>query len=301
MRADTNFRKYSYTEVIVPIKLLEFPSDYDEHIYCIDVIGDEFYQKRCYIGTQKIEELKIIRLKKGNCEHKQIAEWELEMIVCGGKMEEEIIALLDELCTEFSLSFIRRYKFFQNSGFAGFSYDGFRLKRKYAYKDKMFSYDTMNMYGGSIEIKSISAIEREIFNLPENANIRNKYKDKLTSAFLTALRCKDKISRYILLYYLFEIMYETPQYQQLKNTFKATPKNINRDTKRSLILFQYLYQEFNINEYSSFEKKVILDAGILEEIIKTRNDLTHRGNQSKVSELMYKHLIPILQEVIIRL
>ena len=64
-----------------------------------------------------------------------------------------------------------------------------------------------------------------------------------------------------------------------------------------MILFRYLQQEFNLSEYPSLGKTVILDAGTLEEIIKTRNDLTHRGDQSKVSNLMYNHLIPILQEV----
>ena len=46
---------------------------------------------------------------------------------------------------------------------------------------------------------------------------------------------------------------------------------------------------------------MILDAGTLEKISKTRNDLTHRGDQSKVSNLMYNHLIPILQEVMRKL
>ena len=116
-----------------------------------------------------------------------------------------------------------------------------------------------------------------------------------------ALRCKDKISRYILLYYLFEIMYATPQYQQLKNNFKPTSVTINNNKKRSLILFQYLQQEFDLNEYPSLGKTVTLTAGTLEEIIISRNDLTHRGDQSKVSGLMYNHLIPILQEILRKL
>lgn len=297
----TNCGQYSYTKITVPIKLLKSPSDYDDCIYYLDIIGDDFSQEQCYIGTQKIEELKIIRLKEADCEHDQIAEWKLDMIVCGGKTEEEINMILNELCTEFSLKFIRCYKDFQNSGFDGFSFDQLRLELKYAYEDKVFSGNAMSMYCGSIEMKTRSAIDRKVFKLPEKVKLKNEHKDKLTDAFLRALRCKDKISRYILLYYLFEIMYGTPQYQQLKNNFKPTSGTINSDTKRSLILFQYLQQEFDLNEYPSLGKTVILNAGTLEEIIKTRNDLTHRGDQTKVSSLMYNHLIPILQEVIRKL
>ena len=297
----TNCGQYSYTKITVPIQLLKSPSDYDDCIYYLDIIGGDFSQEQCYIGTQRIEELKILRLKEADCEHDQIAEWQLEMIVYGGKTEEEIIALLDELCIEFSLRFVRYYKFFQNSGFDGFSYDRFHLERKYAYEDKVFSDNAINMYCNSIEMKTRSAIEHKVFNLPKKASTRNEYREKLSAAFLMALRCKDKISRYILLYYLFEIMYATPQYQQLKNNFKPTSVTINNNKKRSLILFQYLQQEFDLNEYPSLGKTVTLTAGTLEEIIISRNDLTHRGDQSKVSGLMYNHLIPILQEILRKL
>ena len=74
-----------------------------------------------------------------------------------------------------------------------------------------------------------------------------------------------------------------------------------REYQRSMILFQYLQQEFDLNEYPSLGKTVILDVGALEEVINTRNDLTHRGDQSKVSGLMYNHLIPMLQEVLRKL
>ena len=60
----TNCGQYSYTKITVPIKLLKSPSDFDDSIYYLDIIGDDFSQEQCYIGTQKVEELKIIRLKK---------------------------------------------------------------------------------------------------------------------------------------------------------------------------------------------------------------------------------------------
>ena len=297
----TNCGQYSYTKITIPIKLPKSPPDYDNMTYYLDVIGDDFYQEQCYIGTQKIAEMKIRRLKEADHEHDQIAEWRLEMIIYGGKTEEEIIALLDDLCAEFSLRFIRYYKYFQHFGFEGFSYDRFRLERKYAYEDKLFSDDAMSMYCGPIEMKTRSAIERKVFKLPKKAKTKNEYKDLLSDAFLKALRCKDKISRYILLYYLFEIIYGTFEYQKLKNELKLPAGKRDSNTKRSLILYEYLQQEFKLNEYSAFGKRIQLQAAILEEIILTRNDLTHRGDISNISNLMYSHLLPILQEVIKRL
>lgn len=293
----TNCEQYSYTKITVPIKLLKSPSDYDDSIYYLDIIGDDFCQEQCYVGTQKIEKLKIIRYKEVDCEHDQIAEWKLEMTICGGKTEEEIIAILNTLCTEFSLKFIRYYKYFQHSGFEGFSYDRLHLERKYAYDDKMFSDNAMSMYCGQIEMKTRSAIERKVFKLPKKAKPKNEYKEKLTDAFLKALKCKDKISRYILLYYLFEIMYGTEEYQALKEKYKSTYGKKQCKKDRNKILLQYLQREFGIKEYSALGKTVMLNAETLEAIIHTRNDLTHRGDTAMVSNLMYNHLLPILQEV----
>lgn len=293
----TNCEQYSYTKITVPIKLLKSPSDYDDSIYYLDIIGDDFCQEQCYVGTQKIEKLKIIRYKEADCEHDQIAEWKLEMTICGGKTEEEIIAILNTLCTEFSLKFIRYYKYFQHSGFEGFFYDRLHLERKYAYDDKMFSDNAMSMYSGQIEMKTRSAIERKVFKLPKKAKPKNEYKEKLTDAFLKALKCKDKISRYILLYYLFEIMYGTEEYQALKEKYKSTYGKEQCKKDRNKILLQYLQREFGIKEYSALGKTVMLNAETLEAIIHTRNDLTHRGDTTMVSNLMYNHLLPILQEV----
>ena len=294
----TNCEQYSYTKVSVPIKLLKSPSDYDDNVYYLDIIGENLCQEQCYIGTQRIEDLKIIRLKEADCETDQIAEWKLEMIISGGKTEEEAIAILNELCATFSLKYVRYYKHIQHCGFEGFSYDRMHLERRYAYEDKVFTDEALSMYCGVLQIKTISKIENKVFKLPKRAKKRDERRERLTTAFLEALKCKDKISRYILLYYLFEIMYEMPEYQALKEKYILMHGKEKCRKDRNVILFQYLQQEFGLSEYLSFGKKVALDADNLERIISTRNDLTHRGDQSKVTHLMYHHLIPILQEVI---
>lgn len=296
-----NCEQYSYTKISVPIKLLKSPSDYDNSIYYLDIIGNAHSQEQCYIGTQRIEALKVIRLKDADCEHDRIAEWKLEMIVCGGKTEKEVIAILNELCAAFSLKYVRYYKHIQHCGFEGFAFDWIHLEIRYAYDDKVFTDEALNMYCGEVQVKTITKIENKVFKLPQRAQMRDERNVRLTAAFLEALKCNDKISRYILLYYLFEIMYETPEYQALKEKYKLAYGKEKTKKDRNVILFQYLQQEFDLSEYTSLGKKVALDADNLENIIRTRNDLTHRGDQSKVSILMYHHLIPILQEVIRKL
>ena len=296
-----NYEQYAYTKIIVPITLSKSPSDYDDMAYYLDANIDDYFQENCYIGTHKLDELKISRVRKADYEQDHTAEWKLEIILCGGKSEEEVIAILDELCIAFSLKYVRYFKYFQHSGFEGFSYDRMHLERRYAFQDKVFTDEALSMYCGVIQVKTISSIDNKVFKLPKKSKKNNEYSNRLSSAFLEALKCKDKISRYILLYYLFEIMYETPEYQALKERYKSVYGKEQCKKDRNVILLQYLQQEFNLTQYSSFEKSVVLDAETLELIIKTRNDLTHRGDPTKVSSLMYNHLLPILREVIAKL
>lgn len=74
-------------------------------------------------------------------------------------------------------------------------------------------------------------------------------------------------------------MYGTDEYKEIKKQYEESVPQGNgsknkcnkgsSDKKRSIILFQYLQHEFNLNEYSSLGETVILDTGTLEEIIKT--------------------------------
>ena len=175
------------------------------------------------------------------------------------------------------------------------------MERRYAYEDKSFSDNAFSMYAGPIEIKATSIIENKVFKLSKHPTAHSELENRLIDAFLRALRCKDEISRYILLYYLFEIMYATDEYQEIKTQYELSLSQNNSDKKRSMLLAQYLQKEFGLKEYSSLGKTVVLNAKILENIITNRNDLTHRGDISKVSQLMYNHLLPILQEVIRKL
>ena len=68
------------------------------------------------------------------------------------------------------------------------------------------------------------------------------------------------------------------------------PKNKN--------LLQYL-SHMGIKEYYPFGETFNLSEETLLDIIKTRNNLTHRGDTTKISTMMYDHLLPILQQLLI--
>ena len=216
-----DYEQYKYTKIVVPILLDNSPSDYDDMQYYWDVNCENYYQEDVYIGTNKIREIRFERIKKADCESDKRAEWKLEMVIEGGKTEEETINILNELCIVLSLKFIRHYKHFQYCGFNGFVYDRLHMERRYAYEDKAFSDNAFSMYAGPIEIKTISIIENKVFKLLKNPTTHSKLENRLIDAFLRALKCKDEISRYILLYYMFEIMYATDEYQALKEKYKS--------------------------------------------------------------------------------
>lgn len=153
-------------------------------------------------------------------------------------------------------------------------------------------------------MKTECTISHNIFELPVTEITPSPFVQKLNHAFLNALSCTDVISRFVLLYYLFEILYGTVEFQILKREYETSNMYTARESsnkKRSKLLYQYLLQEFNLKEYRSLGKQCTLSTETLEEIILARNDLTHRGDISNLSKVLYHHLLPILQQVIISL
>ena len=295
-----NEKIYNYTKIQVPITLKEGISDYQDSRRYIDVNIDNFCQQECYIGMQRIEKICIQRIKKGkNKEGISAPRWEVEAIIAEKKNEDEAIEIINSLCEILSLACAKNYKCFQNSGFYGFAFLSMDIKRSYAGENQVFGEKDFNYRCGYVKMTEISNIEKNIFELPKIEISYSELLQRLNKAFLIALRSGDAVSRYILLYYLFEIMYETPEYQNLKKEYdKNNIQKKDNNKKRSEILLKYLQNEFRIREYYHFGKKEDLTSTILADIINTRNELVHRADISKISELMYHHLIPILQRVL---
>lgn len=288
-----NYERYKYTKVEVPITLNKCLSDHENSEYYIDIECNSFSQNQCYIGMQFIEKILIKRIytEKNSLDFVE-PQWLITLIIPQAKTEDEVIQILTDFCETLSFNCAKKHKYFQYCGFYGFSFETTKIKRSYASENLIFSEVDNNYHIGAIEMKTRSPMQNNIFELPTAKSTETLLLQELRNAFLTALRSKDSISRYILLYYLFEIMYATPEYQELVSMHTEKEKNV----KRSKILFQYL-QSLGFKDYFSFGEKFELNTEILYKIIITRNDLTHRADTSKVSDLMYHHLIPILQQL----
>lgn len=301
-----SYANFDYTKIQVPIILNEAPSDSENSKYFIDISCDSYLQKGCYIGEQFVEEIRFDRISKRNDKDSMSPQnWEVTMIVTPGKNEDEVIEIIDLLCEYLSFRCAQEYRLFQNSGFTGFSFHPMDIKRRYAIKNHNFGDIVFNRIAGRMEMESMATLPRKVFEMPRTKYILSTYTQKLRNAYLTAMRSRDVISRYILLYYLFEIFYQTEEYQILKkqnermsNTEKRKPC---QNEKRGEILFQYLREKFGVLEYKSFGKQIVLTTQVLNDIIITRNDLTHRADSSNVIKITYHHLIPILQQILTRL
>lgn len=299
-----DYSNYRFTKIQVPITLKKCPSDLDHSEYYIDINQNAFSQKNCYIGDQFVEEIrinKIIEARNGSSMTEP--QWLVELIIPAMKIEEEVTQIIDNLCEILTLHCVQWYEP-QYSGIAGFSCRSMNIKRSYAEEDKIFGDIDMNQCG-TFSMNALSTIPANVFELPVEPKMQTPLARKLKQALLDALKCRDEVSRYILSYYLFEIMYDTTEYQALKDTYEREWKNqgcrIKGNEKRSKILYQYLSQSFSLKEYSYFDKISVLTPQILCEIIKARNDLAHRADRSKTMHMLYHHFLPILQQIVIQI
>ena len=304
-----DYSNFKYTKINVPITLNECPSDHKSSSYLLDVNCNSFSQQNCYIGTQKIERLTIQRAEKADASNSQtFAKWNVELEIAEVKTEDEVIELLDKLCDMFSIAFIKEYGAFQHSGFEGFSYRTMDVRRRYTGEDGRYGDTVFNRYCGMVSTRNISIVQQNIFTLPESIKDKPEKYIELEKAFLTAMKSRDEVSRYILLYYMFELMYDTDEYDNLKKNYKQVNKTFEvsdeddkfrkSNKKRSELLYQYLHQVFGIVEYSHFSQTYALNPEILFKIITVRNDLAHRADKTNVNAIMYGHMLPILQSVL---
>lgn len=297
-----NYDGFKYTKIQVPITLNKCPSDATNCEDYFDINYESFTQKKCYIEEQLIEEITIRHTEcanKGN--RKSAPKWQVEMIISEVKTEDEVIQILQKFCRILSLRCAQSYFKFCNSGLHGFSFRAMDIRRSYAGEDCKFSDIVFNENMGMVlRIERLTTIDKNIFVLPKSKYVPKSLYKSLADAFLIALGCKDAISRYILMYYLFEIIYETKEYKDLKAEYENSSiyKKENAHTKRSEILYQYFSQIVGLTEYSCIMNKFVINAQILEQIILVRNNITHRADTSQIHKILYEHLIPILQKTL---
>lgn len=291
-----DYSEFAYTKIQVPITLEKCPSDREGEESYIDVVVDHYAQQNCYIGEQRVLEFHVERQGARQAGAMRESTWLVTIILPGPKTEDEVIPILDDLCRGISLRCALCFEMFQYCGLGGFSYRNYEVKRSYAKADHIFGDIDFNHYCGYLGTQRKNSMANNVFALPERKLQTVPLYDRFCTAFMKALKCRDGISRYILLYYLFEIMYSTNEYRRIKERYRAAGKP--ERSYRSEILYEYIRQTARLESYNTFEGPVQLKSETLNKIITVRNNLTHRADDSEISKLMYSHLLPILQQFI---
>lgn len=288
------------TEISCSLFLNEAPSDFEDSSYLFEIINndyDDYRQRNVYVKDWFVTEIIFCHIK-GSDETTRKSEWGVTATLPDKLSDSQVITFLNDLCNQISYQCMMKATC-QHSGFVGFSYSPVSIQIFYVDENNHKGPNTYYGCGISLAMKQTLSIE-DCFALPSEKKTLSPTTLKMQDAFLAAMRSRDPVARYILLYYLFEIIYTTSSYKKCKQYYLEGKKEKSKDADRNrgAILFSYLYDNLGIQEYHFYGEQHILKADILVQIIKSRNDLVHRADQSMIEQLMYEHMIPIIKEVL---
>lgn len=322
----------------------------DKREYLLNITIPDFEKDNCFIGNQKIEKIIFHQINgasklKGTSEIKRSNEvksssissvseekrqsWMVYINIktefqvnewgsCTANLAKLFDEILKMLCQELTLKSAIELTYLDKHGINEFSYRILGCTNCNKPESKMIIGDKFVL---NENVKTISNCDINVN--PNFLDVRNQpdyFTKTIESDFIRAMGAADGISRFILLYVIFEEIYKTNSYQNLKQKWELTQispksidntnKNSNKDSnsKRAKLLLEWFTTECRITEYlcanpdATQEVKNQLTKSLTENvllaIIKTRNDLFHRGDLSKVYTLMYCDLIPIILKLI---
>lgn len=286
-----DYRQYSFTKIEANIYLEECPSDIKTCAYSIDVDVDAYTQEFCCIDNQWIEHLCIQR-NQGTEECK--ISWKITFFVGGAVSRAASIELLSSYCVILSRKLALNLSYHCH-GLVDFRVDPVSVHCFYSLDGKTYSdFERSIVVVGRSEMRNRCSENIFALSCQRDKPDPDPLHDKFLNSYMEALRSRDVVSRYILLYYLLEIIYKTDRWTQYSEDAKASDK----DNWRSMALKEYFLNEFGIQEYYSFGKVYSLLPDIFKKIIEARNKLVHEANQSKLQDILYCHFIPILQAML---
>lgn len=286
MEIISNYGQYNFTKIEATIYLEECPSDVKENEYWVDIATDTYTQEACYIDNQRIEHIRIQR----NLETKEHnVSWKTTVFVAKSICETESLVLLSSYCAILSKKCAMNIAF-QDYGFVGFRVDPLSIRRYYSVDGTAYT-DSDCARVGMVHFAATNKLHENVFALPKQRESKEPFRDKLLNSYMVALRSKDIVARYILLYYLIELISESKEWNQYKDNAIIADKK----QWRYIALNEYFLNEFGVQGYSSFGKIYSLSPDVFKQIVDVRNDLAHRADQSKIRNVLYNHFIPILQ------
>lgn len=223
-------------------------------------------------------------------------KWQVTLIIPEVLVYEKAINLLKNYVYCLSANCIKDLHYLQNSGFSGFSFDENLADIKYGETADKIEVKDLN-YSVKLISTGITVKTNNVFNLPTQPTQKTELRSQIERTFLSALKCNDMDARFVLLYYVFEIIYSSKEYKQIEREYSKRHKGKSRRNRKT-VLFIFLTQEIKLTKYKNIEETKTLKEDVLEDIILTRNNLVHRGNSPKVSQILYKDMIPIIRQIL---
>ena len=287
----TDFSKYNYTKITVPIYMLECPSDDMGERHFVNVHIDTHTQSNCTVGNRFVESISIERIIEAD---KSSAKWRLSMIVPEVLDEQAIFDLLRNFCAIISKQ-CSIYVYCASNGFRGFGFNQIDVHKYYS-EDGITYTGNNDFRVGLGEITIRSTVVQNVFEIKE-CDSRPLLLQRIEDAYVSALKGGDMVSRYILLYRVIELIKGTEEIKSYRAQAENTLKSQGISTKewQSLAICEFIKNEFGVSEYCN---GILLTTEIVKQIIIVRNNMAHESDLTLVRRMLYDHFIPIVQAIL---
>ena len=289
----TDYSKFNYTKIKVPIYMIESPSDDRGERHFVNVNIDSHTQSKCYIGNRFIDSVKVERISVPN---NNSAKWCVTIIVSDVLNKGEIFALLRQYC-EIITKQCSIYVYCGSNGFRGFGFD--QIDVLTSYSDDGITYIADNDFRiGMGEITTKITVMQNVFLLNQSKK-KAILLQQIEDAYVAALKSGDMVSRYILLYRVIELIKGSKEMESYRADAEKMliSQGITKKEWQALAIYEFLRKEFGVSEYRD---NITLTVDTLRQIIIVRNDMAHESDLTNVRRTLYDHFIPIVQAILLK-
>lgn len=252
----------------------------------------------CYIDEFFLEE---VIFQKDNEREK----WKVRVKLSKLYDERVYNKIFKGICRELSLNYLLdQAVFIQNGSFPMFCYD-YNSLRVWGFTEDLQTFTmapSAKVTQTEITLDNIirDPLLNKVFDLSNQIGNYSHFTQELISAFLAIGNAKDVISRYLLSYYVLELIYSTQQYKEQEERYRKEHQIKKISKYRNEILHSYLTKDLELTYFHGSSEKERISKEILQKIILTRNNLTHAANIEDVPNTLYNLLIPLVKAIVIK-